>query len=441
MRSHVGWALPNDCTLDRSLDDTCLHLRVTAEGCVSRRSVLRLGAAALAGSGLQGQIRLHAEELKKQGRSCILVWLGGGPSQLETWDPKPGTPNGGQTKAIGTKVSGIQIAEYWPKIAQSLDRWAVIRSMTNKEGAHERATYQLHTGRRPTGSLKFPNIGSVVAEQLGRPDAELPNFVSVGNTIGSGFLGVHSQPFIVHKAGALPDNVAQSVSKEQLERRLAMVREQNAQFALAGAKSLAGEQQGLYAQATRMVLSPKLKAFQLEGESEKTREAYGRSAFGQGLLVARRLIESGVPFVEVERGGWDNHQEIFKAVPKMAGEVDQGLAALNEDLHQRGLLEKNLVICMGEFGRTPKVNARSGRDHWPKTFSLLLSGAGIRGGRVIGKTTPDGSDVADQPVSVEDLFQTICAAIGLDASTTLEAPNGRPIKIVDGGQMITGLFS
>ena len=424
-----------------SQNETCLHLCVTADGCVSRRTLLQMGGAALAGSGLLSQISLHTDELKKQGRSCILVWLAGGPSQLETWDPKPGTPNGGETKAIGTAVSGVQVAEHWPRLAKALDHWGLIRSMTNKEGAHERATYQLHTGRRPTGSLKFPNIGSVVAERLGRPNAELPNFVSIGQTIGSGFLGVSSQPFIVNKPGSLPDNVAQSVPKQQLERRLALLKEQNEQFALAGAKKLAEEQQGLYAQGTRMVLSPKLKAFQLEGESDKTRDAYGRSSFGQGLLVARRLIESGVPFVEVHRGGWDNHQNIFTAMPKMAGEVDQGITALTDDLQQRGLLEKNLVLCMGEFGRTPKVNARAGRDHWPKTFSVLLSGAGIRGGRVLGKTTSDGTDVADQPVVVEDLFQTICAAIGLDADTTLEAPNGRPIKIVDGGKLVTGLFS
>jgi uncharacterized protein (DUF1501 family) len=421
--------------------ETCLHLNVNRDGHVSRRRFMALGGAALAGSGLLGQISLRADELKKQGRSCILVWLAGGPSQLETWDPKPGTPNGGETKAISTVVSGVQIAEYWPRLAKSLDRWGLIRSMTNKEGAHERATYQLHTGRRPTGSLKFPNIGSVVAEYLGSRDAELPNFVSIGQTIGSGFLGVSSQPFIVNKPGALPDDVAHAVPTDQLERRLAQLREQNREFALAGAKALAVEQQGLYNQATRMILSPKLKAFQLDGESDSMREAYGKSAFGQGLLVARRLVESGVPFVEVHRGGWDNHQEIFKAMPKMAGEVDQGITALADDLRQRGLLEKNLVICMGEFGRTPKVNARSGRDHWPKTFSVLLAGAGIRGGRVIGKTTPDGTDVAEHPVLVEDLFQTICAAIGLDPTTTLEAPNGRPIQVVDGGQLISGLFS
>lgn len=422
-------------------DPRCLHLQMTTGGRVSRRRFMALGGATLAGSGLLGRINLHADELKKQGRSCILVWLAGGPSQMETWDPKPGTANGGETKAINTAVSGVQVAEYWPRLAKSLDRWGLIRSMTNKEGAHERATYQLHTGRRPTGSLKFPNIGSVAAEYLGQRNAELPNFVSVGDTIGSGFLGVSSQPFIVHKAGALPDNVAHAVPTRQLERRLAMLREQNRDFALAGAKALAIEQQGLYNQATRMILSPKLKAFELDGESESTREAYGKSAFGQGLLVARRLIEAGVPFVEVHRGGWDNHQQIFKAMPKMAGEVDQGITALADDLDQRGLLEKNLVICMGEFGRTPKVNARAGRDHWPKTFSVLLTGGGIRGGRVIGKTTPDGMDVADSPIAVEDLFQTICAAIGLDPSETLEAPNGRPIKIVDGGQLITGLFS
>ncbi|HXT58314.1 MAG TPA: DUF1501 domain-containing protein [Pirellulales bacterium] len=420
---------------------SCLHLRLGADGGVSRRSFLQLSGAALAGSGLLGPISLHADELKKQGRSCILVWLGGGPSQMETWDPKPGTSNGGETKAIETAVSGVQIAQYWPKIAQGLKNWAVIRSMTNREGSHERATYQLHTGRKPTGALKFPNIGSVVAEQLGDRQAELPNFVSVGETIGSGFLGVHSQPFVVQRPGALPENIAGTVSPEQLKRRLAQLTDQDAGFAAAGAKQLVDEQRGLYAQGARMMLSPKLKAFQLDDEPAKTRDEYGRSGFGQGLLVARRLVEAGVPFVEVHRGGWDNHVSVFKSVEKLAAEVDQGLAALSNDLVARGLLQRNLVVCMGEFGRTPKVNPRAGRDHWPKTFSVLLAGAGIRGGRVIGKTTSDGMDVDADPVSVEDLFQTLCRAIGLDPSTELTSPSGRPLKIVDGGQIVTGLFS
>lgn len=423
------------------LSEPCLHVNFAADGRISRRRLLQLSGSALAASGLLGQISAHAADLKRQQRSCILVWLAGGPSQMETWDPKPGTSNGGQTKGISTAVSGVQIAEYWPKIAKGLKNWAIIRSMTNKEGSHERATYQLHTGRRPTGALKFPNIGSVVAEHLGDREAELPNFVSVGRTIGSGFLGVHSQPFIVNRPGSLPANVASAVPPARLKRRLAELQRQNEGFAELGAKHIVGEQQGLYAQGARMMLSPKLKAFQLDDESDKTRDAYGRSSFGQGLLVARRLVETGVPFVEVNRGGWDNHRDIFKSVSRLAGEVDQGLDALINDLSQRGLLERNLVVCMGEFGRTPKVNANTGRDHWPKTFSLLLAGAGIRGGRVIGKTTADGTEVAQNPVSVEDLFQTVCHAIGLDPSEELFSPNGRPLKIVDGGQLITGLFS
>lgn len=415
------------------------QLEVTADGRLSRRHWLRLSAAGLAGSGLLGQISLHAEELKKQRRGCILVWLGGGPSQLETWDPKPGTANGGQTKAISTAVPGVAIAEYWPRIAQSLGEWAVIRSMTNKEGAHDRASYQLHTGRRPTGALKFPNIGSVVAEQLGDRAAELPNFVSIGPTVGSGFLGVHAQPFVVNRPGALPDNVARDVPRERLDRRLAQLKQQNDEFAALGAKHLTTEQQGLYVQGTRMMLSDRLKAFQLDDESASTRDAYGRSGFGQGLLVARRLIEAGVPFIEARRDGWDHHQKIYDSLPKLAAEVDQGLSALVADLRQRGLLERTLVVCMGEFGRTPKLNPRAGRDHWPKTFGMLLAGAGIAGGRVVGKTTADGSDVAEQPVTVEDLFQTMCHAIGLDPSAELISPQGRPLKIVDGGSVIAGL--
>ena len=423
------------------IQEPCLHVNVAADGCMSRRTLLKLSGSALAASGLLGQISLHAAELERQQRSCILIWLGGGPSQLETWDPKPGTPNGGQTKAINTAIPGVQIAEYWPKIAQGLKHWAVIRSMTNKEGSHERATYQLHTGRKPTGALKFPNLGSVVAERLGDRQAELPNFVSVGQTIGSGFLGVHSQPFVVNRPGALPDNVASAVPPDQLKRRLAQLEQQNEGFAVLGAKQVVTEQQGLYAQGARMMLSPKLKAFELDDEPAKARDVYGRSSFGQGLLVARRLVEQGVPFVEVNRGGWDNHQEIFKSVGKLALEVDQGLDALINDLADRGLLERNLVVCMGEFGRTPKVNPRAGRDHWPNTFSLLLAGAGVRGGRIIGKTTADGMEVDQEPISVEDLFQTMCHAIGLNPADELTSPSGRPLKIVDGGNLITGLFS
>jgi len=406
-----------------------------------RRRFLHIGCTALAAARFIGGVETQADDLKKRERACILIWLGGGPSQMETWDPKPGTPNGGSTKAISTAVSGIQIADIWPKTAALMKDISLIRTITSKEGEHGRATYQLHTGRRPTGALKFPNIGSVVASELGNAKSEIPNFISVGDTLGPGFLGVHTAPFIVRRPGMLPDNVALSVPAPRLTRRLALLKSQDEDFSEAGAKDLADEHQGIYGQATRLVQSAKLKAFDLTKESESVRKTFGSGGFGQGLLLARRLVEAGVPFVEVRRGGWDNHDKIFEQSPKNAAEVDPAMATLISDLKSRGMLDRTLVICMGEFGRTPKVNARAGRDHWPNSFSVLMAGGGIRGGRAIGTTSADGMTIADRPVSVPDLFQTFCKSLAINPMTELMTPQGRPIKIVDEGAPIKELFA
>ncbi len=408
---------------------------------INRRRFFHIGCTAVAAARLIGGVEARAADLKKQSRACILIWLGGGPSQMETWDPKPGTPNGGKTRAISTAVPGIQIAEHWPKTAALMKDIALVRTITSKEGEHARATYQMHTGRRPTGALKFPNIGSVVAEELGDRTAELPNFISVGDTLGPGFLGVHTAPFIVRRPGMLPDNVAVGVPAPRLSRRLALLKEQDGDFAQEGAQELAVEHQGIYGQATRLVQSAKLNAFDLSKEPAELRTAYGNGGFGQGLLLARRLVEAGVPFIEVRRGGWDSHEKIFEQTPKNAAEVDPAMAELISDLKSRGLFDRTLVICMGEFGRTPKVNPRAGRDHWPNSFGVLLAGGGIRGGRVIGKTSDDGMTIADRPASVSDLFQTFCKSLAINPATELMTPQGRPIKIVDDGAPIRELFA
>ena len=418
-----------------------LQLCMTADGLVSRRRFLQFSGAGIAAAWWLNAVGLQADDLKKRNAACILVWLGGGPSQFETWDPKPGKENGGQTKAISTAASGIKIAEYWPKVAEVMKDCAIIRSLTSKEGNHERATYQLHTGRAPSGALKYPNIGSVVAQELGAVAAELPNFVSVGETVGPGFLGIQSAPFVVNSPGELPANVAMQVSKDRMARRLELLKEQNAELEKVGAGEIAASQQGLYDQAARMVLSPKLKVFDLKTESDKVRDDYGRNGFGQGLLMARRLVEAGVPFIEVRKGGWDNHGDLWKAVPRNAGEVDPALAQLIRDLKSRGMLDSTLVVCMGEFGRTPKVNNKGGRDHFPKAFSTLLAGSGIKGGRAIGKTNENGTEVAERPVSVPDLFQTFCKALKLNPATELITPQGRPVKVVDDGRPVNELFA
>jgi uncharacterized protein (DUF1501 family) len=420
---------------------TVLDVGISSDGRLGRRAFLRTAGAGLVAAGWLDAIGLEATELKKRNAACILIWLGGGPSQFETWDPKPGTSNGGETKAIATATPGIKIAEYWPKLAEMMGDCALIRSVSSKEGNHERATYQLHTGRAPSGALKFPNLGSIVAQELGEPAAELPNFVSVGDTIGPGFLGIQAAPFVVNNPGDLPANVATTVSKERLARRLELLKEQNAELGKVGAGPIAASHQGLVDQAARMVLSPKLKAFDLKNESDNLRDAYGRNAFGQGLLMARRLVQANVPFVEVRRGGWDNHNDLWKNVPRQAREVDPAIAQLLRDLKARRLLDTTLVVCMGEFGRTPKINNKGGRDHYPKAFSVLLAGSGIRGGRVIGRTSDDGSEVADRPVSIPDLFQTFCKALKMNAGTELVTPLGRPMKIVDEGSAVTELFA
>lgn len=423
--------------------DALLHLNLNRRGTISRRNFLQSAALGVAGSALLNRFHLSAAELKQEGRACILVWLAGAPSQLETWDPKPGTPNGGETKAIATQTPGIEIAHYWPKLAGVMNEIAVIRSMTGKEAAHERGTYHLHTGHRMLGIEKFPHFGSVVAKEIGDPQSDIPNFVSIGQTLSSGFLGVQVAPFIIDRPGQLPDNVFNSTPASRQSRRLALLEQQEQDFAEAGATALVQEQSKLYEKANLMMTSPRLKAFQFDDEPSAMKEAYGNSQLGQGLLVARRLVEVGVPFVEVRTGGWDMHTNVFKGMERRAPEVDQGLSQLLIDLKQRGLLEKTLVLCMGEFGRTPKINARPpvpGRDHWVKNFNLLMAGAGIKGGQIIGKTDENGQEIVEAPVQVDDLFRSMCHAMKINADMELHTPIGRPLKLVEEGEVIPGLF-
>lgn len=362
---------------------------------------------------------------------------------MELWDPKPGTKNGGETKAIQTAVPGIEIAHFWPEVAKQMRDVALLRTVVGKEAAHERGQYHLQTGRRLTGASRHPALGSVVAHELGDPHSDLPNFVTFGRSASADFLGIQYAPFEITQPGELPEDVAKLVSDQRLKQRLELLAEQNLDFAKAGATKLVEERQTLYERATQMMQSPRLKAFQLTEESAQTKAAYGDNRFGQGLLVARRLIQQGVPFVQVARGGWDMHQDLYSRMKPLSGEVDQGLSALITDLKQSGLLESTLVVCLGEFGRTPKINARGanpGRDHWARNFGVLLAGSGIRGGQAIGKTSANGQEITDRALSVEDLFQTICHALRVDASKELITPEGRPLKVVDGGERVQELF-
>jgi hypothetical protein len=322
---------------------------------------------------------------------------------------------------------------------------AVVRSMTNKEGEHQRATYQLHTGYVPMGSVKYPSFGSVVAAELGTPEFDLPHFVSIGNraaTIGSGFLGMSVAPFVVTNAAQMPNNVAlpQGVNPKRFGRRLDLLEGLEQDFAEAGGGPRVEDHRSLYGNAKQMVLSPRVKAFDVSQESDAVRDRYGRTPFGQGCLLARRLVEEGVTFVEVESNGWDTHQDNFSRVKTLSEAVDPAFAALIGDLKERGLLDRTLVIWMGEFGRTPRINPNTGRDHYPRAFNLALAGAGIKGGQVIGATSADGTEVKSRPVRVPDLFCTFCQALKINPRKENMSTLGRPIKIVDGGTPVKELF-
>jgi uncharacterized protein (DUF1501 family) len=410
---------------------------------VSRRDFLRaLPAGALAAGTLSFRdlMSVQAAELRKQGRSLILLWMQGGPSQFETFDPKPGTDNGGPTEAIETSVPGIRIAKGWENTARVMSDIALIRSMTNKEGEHQRATYQMHTGYIPTGTVRHPSLGCALAKELARPEHELPTVVSVGPTIGAGFLGVDYDPFVVQNPGELPRNVAVATDKPRYDRRLGLLDQLEGDFAGRGAEAAVALHRRLYEKTRKLVLSPEVKAFEFSSEPAELKARYGDSQFGRGCLLARRLVESGVTFVEVRHGNWDTHQDNFSGTARLAGQVDPAMATLIGDLKQRGMLDKTLVVWMGEFGRTPRINPQTGRDHYPRVFNLALAGGGVRGGQVIGASTKDGGAVDRDPVTVADLFSSICKALEVDPGRENVSPLGRPLKIVDGGKPVEKLF-
>jgi uncharacterized protein (DUF1501 family) len=428
----------------RGLQQTCVEVRVTRDGALSRRGFLRLagvGAFGLAGLGWLDCLTLHADELRKARRSCILLWMAGGPSQFETFDPKPGAETQGPTRAIPTAVPGLQIAEHWQRTAAVAGDLAVIRSMTSREGNHGRATYLLHTGYAPSGGIVHPGFGSIAASELGPADFDLPHFVSIqGQSVGPSFLGVPYAPFVVTDPNRSPDNLALPVPADRLQRRLGLLRDLEQPFARAGAAEQVRDHQTLYGQTAHMVLSPRVKAFDLAAEPEKVRDAYGRSGFGQGCLMARRLVEAGVTFVEVQSSGWDTHGNELPTLKKLIPPVDQGMAALLADLKARGLLDNTLVLWMGEFGRQPRINLTAGRDHFPRAFNVALAGGGVRGGRVIGATDRLGTEVADRPVTVPDLFCTFCHALGINPRKENQSNVGRPLPIVEGGQAVDEVF-
>jgi hypothetical protein len=423
----------------------CVRVAVNRSHVIGRRDFLRgISLAGMAAGTLSWTdlMTAQAAELRKKGKACILLWMSGGPSQFETFSPKPDHPNGGSTKAVPTAVSGIQISENFPLLAKSMKDIAVIRSMTSKEGSHPRATFFMHTGYIPSASVKYPSIGAVVAHEIGDPTSDLPSFVRVGGRAqtgsNGGFLGVGYDPFDIQNPAAMPTNTIPTTSVDRFRRRLDLLGQLEQDFAATAPQEVIDHSQQ-YERTAKMILSPSMQAFDLSKEPDKMREAYGKTQFGNGCLLARRLIESGVTFIEIDLGGWDTHADNFAETKELAGQVDQPFAQLIADLKQRGMLDSTVIMWMGEFGRTPIINPRGGRDHYPRAFNAVVAGGGLRGGQVIGETDKAGTEVTSNPVTVQDLFQSVCKSLKIDATKENMSPIGRPIKVVDGGKPVKEL--
>ncbi len=423
-------------------------------GRASRRTFLGAGVAGTLGLALSPAVQqLLAEDgLKRRAKACILLWLNGGPSHIDTFDPKPGAETNGPFTAIDTQVAGMQFSQHLPKLAGQAQHLAVIRSMTSAEGDHDRAYQLLHTGNVRSETVDYPGLGSVVAQAWSADDGDLPAFVALnGSAPGAGFFGVEFAPHVIGNLEEPLENIdlPDEMTDERLERRLKALDAFNAASVHRLNPKRLAAQQALTARALRFRKSRALKAFDLSEEEPETMARYGAAqpdgspvptTFGKACVMARRLVENGVRFVEVTLDGWDTHANNFATVEGLLNQLDPAFGALTADLSERGLLDETLILCMGEFGRTPQINPQMGRDHWSDAFSVVLAGGGIRGGKTVGASDIKGEKVADRPVTVPDLYTTLLTAFGIDGHKTYTTPSGRPIKLAEKGTVVRELF-
>jgi hypothetical protein len=414
---------------------------------VHRRDFLQLGFTALGGLGLTDLMRMKAAASGVPGRAvnCIMVWLDGGPSHYETFDPKPDAPEGirGAWKSIPTAVPGVHFSERVPELAAIADKFTVVRSICHKDPNHGGGNHHLMTGM-PTpvpvncgARVTFhPSFGSMVSHTRGVRNG-LPGYMSIPSMSRSGgpnFLGAQHSPFLIAndpnsssfrvRDVVLPSGISQgrATIRRELRRGLDTLKRHT--------------DTGVDLVSSRAAQD----AFDINQEDEKVREMYGRTQFGQRCLLARRLVEVGVSYITIYNGGWDHHEKIFDGLGKKLPEVDQGVSGLIKDLDQRGMLDTTLVLLLGEFGRTPKINDRGGRDHWPNAMSVLMAGAGIPGGQIVGATDAKGYYASEQVYSPEDFAASLYLKLGIDPNQMLHNQAGRPVQLVRGGQRIQELF-
>lgn len=427
---------------------------------LSRRAMLTVGAIGGLGLTLTDFFRLksaqadqkHYDFVQAKAQSIIHIYLPGGMAHQESFDPKPYAPleYRGELNPIKTNT-GEQFCESLPKLAQVADKIAVIRSMTHGEAAHERGTHNMFTGYRPSPALNYPSMGSVVSHEYG-PRNNLPPYVCIPNVpnefASNGYLSSSYAPFSL---GSDPANrgfrvqdlsLPSNVTEERFTRRRSALDAVNDYFTKRDKSDNVGAMNTFYERAYSLISSKQAReAFNIEAESAQIREEYGQNTAGQRLLMARRLVAAGARFVTLTYGGWDMHSQITRGIKNQMPSLDQGLSALIKDLDRTGLLSTTLVMVSSEFGRTPKINKDAGRDHWPKVFSVMLAGGGIKGGTIYGSSNATASEPETDAVGPEDLATTIYHQLGIVADKELMSPGDRPIEIVDGGKVIKGLLA
>lgn len=422
---------------------------------ITRRDFIRVGALTAFGLSMPGLLQAaQAGSAPKRDVACILLWMGGGPSHIDTFDPKPDAPQDirGQFGAIKTKVSGIQVSEHLPKLAQQMDKFSILRSVTSPDGTHETATHYLLTGYPFSPATEYPAYGSVIAREKGYREG-MPPYAFFGglpsNHGGGGYMGAIYNPFQINGDPNDPNFSVHDVTPPggvdsvRLDRRRhlrdALDQWQHNKETAAKSSQTMDE---FYQRAYQLITSPiAKKAFNLKEENAKVRDAYGHNYFGQSCLLARRLVEAGVRCVTINYGGWDTHQDNFNSLKNsLLPPLDMGYAALLDDLHQRGMLDTTLVIWMGEFGRTPRVNSAAGRDHWPGAISVCMGGGGVKTGMVVGSSNERGEYPKDRPLRVEDVAATIYHAFNINTEKEYMSPQQRPIKINYDGTPIQELI-
>ncbi len=379
----------------------------------------------------------NSSELRKNEKGAILIWLGGGPPTIDMWDVKFGSVTGGPTRPTNT-TGDFQINELMPELAKQGKDFSIVRSMATREADHMRGRYYMHTGFKPNPNMKHPSMGSVISYELSqdRDYLEIPPFFSISTgSIGGGFLGSAWNPFVVSSNGQVR-NLGDSVDTERMQALAAIetgfVKRSNSDMAKSHMKMLQ--------QTFRLNTSSQMKALKPTDEPKNVIDAYGETGFGKGALMARRLLQTGVPFVELGFGGWDLHQNTHETLSTKLPELDKVVSTLMLDLKRLDMWDNTAIIMMGEFGRTPKINQNAGRDHWARSWSAFVSGGLIQGGRAIGSTNDTGTEItSDLIYSSEDLMTTVCHCLGISVEKSYTAKNGRPMKIANGGKIIEGL--